>query len=898
MRTCSRDGSAGGALWWSAWTLSASQSPSSWHAILLSLYVEWLFFRLHRLCLGNPCVCAFLGVLLPELHECATMTGVDVQPVAAFSLLMRLCFELRPVDNVRGSNIPILMILHVVLQLRSLAGVRSELNTNALVMFLTSSFSAASVDGVHALLRDALKVNPEQVDVADRVAVRCCEIDFAHRVRPAPPTARTFLTRMRRGLLGLFLTSEYCVCTRRLLLFMSCLVTLMRSLQFTKHVQHQPADLNVPLTSAALNPTAARFSWLCRNLRLRTTALIAVIPPTPEGNPLNLTMTEMTSVSATLHSLSESSPRTLPRFCSVRFTQVAAPGNQDSMMEVIHLRFSWAGLHVIDGISRSVISAVERRFLSPRPASPGRDTSGSTGGPSSAGSSHAGGSRPPAAPSGPRGSRATRSTPRRKNKRSSPDDVLPVASSKSIRSLRSQKLQTRLAQAHDAARAAIVEEDARATVVQPHYVVVQVAPMLLWPDGGVAVYAQFPFLLDDSWRTPGLCLSYCRKVLCDPDPRNMGGTYEVIFTMEKADVERGPSETRDGSSVPDGVVLQEGLSGPAGPTALAPAMSQPSAPPPSIQGPRPPVSDTGVPAATGSEGRAGVAATGSTMPPNTTSGGAENQDDRLVEEDLDDELLQPGLASAASPTAARMILTPEGAASTDTADGERTETDAAGEPVGDPPRTGTDANPPAATAAAAALPSGSVDNAPSNVGRDAPASPPSVDNATAAAIADDRTPAAAATARARAVRGAAGPAGAAAAVRGGHPLGSQAGRESRLPSPGQRPGRREDSPGAAAAAADPGAPPSQSAPQGLHDHFLKALDVSNSEMGLSEGQTITITRLAGSPKPKFAMRCAFACPLDLDTTSIGASTNRCDQFIVATYRARPGQAPVPISLSD
>lgn len=127
-----------------------------------------------------------------NLLEHATMTGVDVQPVAAFSLLMRLCFELRPVDNVRGSNIPILMILHVVLQLRSLTGVRSESNTNALVLFLTSSFSATSIDGVHALLRDALKVNAEAVDVADRVAVRYSETHYAHRVGPAFRTARVF----------------------------------------------------------------------------------------------------------------------------------------------------------------------------------------------------------------------------------------------------------------------------------------------------------------------------------------------------------------------------------------------------------------------------------------------------------------------------------------------------------------------------------------------------------------------------------------------------------------------------------------------------------------------------------------------------------------------------------
>lgn len=677
---------------------------------------------------------------------------------------------------------------------------------------------------------------------------------------------------------------------------MCCSAPLVRSLQFAKHIQHQPADLNGPLTSAALNPSSARFSWLCRNLRLRTTALISVIPPSSDGNALNLTMTEMTSVSATLHSLSESSPSTLPRFCSVRFTQVAAPGNQGNMMEVIHLKFSWAGLHVIDGVSRSVISAVERRFLSPRPASPGRDTSGSTGGPSSAGSSHGGGSRPPAAPSGPRGSRVTRPTPRRKNKRSSPDDVLPVASSKSIRSLRSQKLQTRLAQAHEAAMAAIEEEDARATVVQPHYVVVQVAPMLLWPDGGVAVYAQFPFLLDDSWRSPGLCLSYCRKVLCDPDPRNMGGTYEVIFTMERADVERVPGGTRDDSGVPDAVVRQEGFPGPAAPTTQTPAVPQPSTVPPGIPGAPPLVDDAATPAPTGSGGRQGAAANGSTMPLVPASGGAVNPDDRLVEEDLDDELLR-GVTSAASPTSAPTPLAPEEvAAATTTADEEPAEAVAADEPAGAPPHTPAEASSPTATAAAAArLTDGSAANTPSATGRGVSVAPIALRNATAAAAQDDATAAPAASLSAGAGGNAAtAPAAAPSARR----LVGQPDLESRLPSPNQGTRRGAGSAGAAAAAPDAAPHPQRRAPQGLHDHFLKALDVSNAEMGLSDGQTITITRLAGSPKPKFAMRCTFACTLDLDTTSIGATTNRCDQFIVATYRARPGLAPVPINLSD
>lgn len=75
----------------------------------------------------------------------------------------------------KGSNVPILMILHVVLQLRALAGITSEKDTDAFVLFLTNSFSTVSVHGVNTLLHKGLKVTADQVDVKDRVAVRSCE---------------------------------------------------------------------------------------------------------------------------------------------------------------------------------------------------------------------------------------------------------------------------------------------------------------------------------------------------------------------------------------------------------------------------------------------------------------------------------------------------------------------------------------------------------------------------------------------------------------------------------------------------------------------------------------------------------------------------------------------------
>lgn len=146
-----------------------------------------------------------------------------------------------------GSNMPILMILHVVMQLRALAGIIHAKDTDALADYLANAFGTASAKGVNTLLHKGLKVTADEVDVKVRVA-------------------------------------------------------------FAKHIQNQPARLNALLAGTALNPAAVKWSWLCRNLRLRSVAVIAVIPSAPDAPTLNLTMAEMSSVSATLHTLAESSP--------------------------------------------------------------------------------------------------------------------------------------------------------------------------------------------------------------------------------------------------------------------------------------------------------------------------------------------------------------------------------------------------------------------------------------------------------------------------------------------------------------------------------------------------------------------------------------------------------------
>lgn len=76
---------------------------------------------------------------------------------------------------------PILMILHVVMQLRALAGIIHAKDTDALADYLANAFGTASVQGVNTLLHKSLKVTADEVDVKDRVAERfCCRGSTIH----------------------------------------------------------------------------------------------------------------------------------------------------------------------------------------------------------------------------------------------------------------------------------------------------------------------------------------------------------------------------------------------------------------------------------------------------------------------------------------------------------------------------------------------------------------------------------------------------------------------------------------------------------------------------------------------------------------------------------------------
>jgi len=99
--------------------------------------------------------------------------------------------------------------------------------------------------------------------------------------------------------------------------------------------------------------------------------------------------------------------------------------------------------------------------------------------------------------------------------------------------LQPAKLQSRLARAHTAAVSAILENDAQAVVVQPPYLVNVVESTVAWPHGGIAVFVQLPFLLENSWHKLKKYVVQCLKSICNADhAEGEGGVYEIFLTLK------------------------------------------------------------------------------------------------------------------------------------------------------------------------------------------------------------------------------------------------------------------------------------------------------------------------------------------------------------------------------
>lgn len=311
--------------------------------------------------------------------------------------------------------------------------------------------------------------------------------------------------------------------------------------QSNKHILNQPPELCVELIKNMTNPTAKQWSWVARNLHLRTSLFLGS-PSAATPRPQAMDAADIQAVRESLALLTaENSP--LPLGCTVVHADGEGPLVGKKVISMIE--WSWSGVHVSDEAFDWMLPMLQSRFLSGgkdsgQGAAGGSQDSGAVaktkrkGTPATRGS----GRLPPAlAPKAGRGSkRSAGAVP-----------VVPAAGT--IRGLRHRSAAIKMEKGLDIMATAMLEEEARTSVVRPPFVIGHVKPFSAWPHGGVVVFAQFPFLLDQSWRLADKWMAYCRKV----SVWGTGGRYEVMFSAKDA---QGRAATKDED--PDGSLLATG----------------------------------------------------------------------------------------------------------------------------------------------------------------------------------------------------------------------------------------------------------------------------------------------------------------------------------------------------
>ena len=203
--------------------------------------------------------------------------------------------------------------------------------------------------------------------------------------------------------------------------------------------------------------------------------------------------------------------------------------NEDVEEKVISFRIAWSSVHVPDAASQPLLDALSSHFLLGKPTDAASPNGSGSGRPSSASSpTTTRRTRPPVSPA-----RVISKTTSRGSRSAAPVGSGAASGPKSVRTLRPAKLQSKLAQAHTAAVNAILENDAQAILVQPPYLVNVVESTVAWPHGGIAVFVQLPFLLDNSSHNLNKYVVHCRKSICNADDaEGQGGVYEFFLTLK------------------------------------------------------------------------------------------------------------------------------------------------------------------------------------------------------------------------------------------------------------------------------------------------------------------------------------------------------------------------------
>jgi len=335
-------------------------------------------------------------------------------------------------------------------------------------------------------------------------------------------------------------------------LILGCLV--MVPTQVMKHVFNQPGDVFADATKLMLNPLSRKWNWLVRNLRLRTTVVLtAVRVPAPRrATPVS---SDAAVIVAAIRRVWSTAGQSLPPGITAKL--IRGPDDDDD--EVKELTISWAKIHESHAESEPLLAAMRSRFLAgPEGTMATDNVAAAPGGAAGDVPPVGGASHPPAdaaeaavvAASGAavnsparssRGRAAPSSTPAlasAKSTRGKRPATYAGSVAKSVKSLRSSKLQAKLKQTNHAAVTAIMQDDPT-DVVSPPYIIAKVPKNLVWPHGGIAVFVQFPFLLDTSWKHFSKYIVHCRKTVCNSDDVDgEGGLYELFVILTTNDDKR------------------------------------------------------------------------------------------------------------------------------------------------------------------------------------------------------------------------------------------------------------------------------------------------------------------------------------------------------------------------
>jgi len=87
-------------------------------------------------------------------------------------VLMTTLFMVTPAVSARPSNLPVLFVCHILMVMRDIAFVHSNIQTTALRSYLTIQLQHATSHQVAELLTQLLKVKKGSIEIKERITVR------------------------------------------------------------------------------------------------------------------------------------------------------------------------------------------------------------------------------------------------------------------------------------------------------------------------------------------------------------------------------------------------------------------------------------------------------------------------------------------------------------------------------------------------------------------------------------------------------------------------------------------------------------------------------------------------------------------------------------------------------